>query len=88
MLTRREVLLQLKRVGVIEASQMKVCLRDFEKYLAENHSVVMAEKGENLKEGKSTPHSTLSVYWEAGGRVVRGREKVENSFHFIEPGEG
>ena len=32
---------------------MKVCLRDFEKYLAENHSVVIAEKGENLKEGKS-----------------------------------
>jgi hypothetical protein len=57
MLKRREVLLQLKRVGVIEASQMKVCLRDFEKYLAENHSVVIAEKGKNIKEGKSNSPS-------------------------------
>jgi hypothetical protein len=54
MLTRREVLLQLKRVGVTEASQMKICLRDFEKYLVENHGVVIADKGGNLKEGKST----------------------------------
>jgi hypothetical protein len=53
MLTRREVLLQLKRVGVTEASQMKICLRDFEKYLAESHGVVLAEKGGNLKERKS-----------------------------------
>jgi len=30
MLTRREVLLQLKRVGVTEASQMKTYVRDFE----------------------------------------------------------
>jgi hypothetical protein len=41
MLTRREVLLQLKRVGVTEAAQMKTFLRDFEKYMAEYHGVVV-----------------------------------------------
>ena len=41
MLTRREVLLQLKRVGVTEAAQMKTFLRDFEKYMAKNHGVVV-----------------------------------------------
>jgi len=41
MLTRHEVLLQLKRVGVSEAAQMKTFLRDFEKYMAENHGVVV-----------------------------------------------
>jgi hypothetical protein len=39
MLTRREVLLQLKRVGVTQASQMKSHIRDFEKYMAENHGL-------------------------------------------------
>jgi hypothetical protein len=36
MLTRREILIQLKRIGVSEPSRMKSHLRDFEKYLEEN----------------------------------------------------
>ncbi len=39
MLTRKEVLLQLKRVGITEASRLKNSLRDFEKYIAESHGV-------------------------------------------------
>jgi hypothetical protein len=53
MLTRREVLLQLKRVGVTEASQMKIYLRDFEKYMAENHGLWVEGKRKDHLEGKS-----------------------------------
>ena len=43
MLTRREVLLQLKRVGVTEASQMKTYVRDFEMYMAKNHGISISK---------------------------------------------
>jgi len=51
MLTRREVLLQLKRVGVTEASQMKTYVRDFEMYMAKNHgiSIIKAKTGGQQK---------------------------------------
>jgi hypothetical protein len=50
MLTRREVLLQLKRVGVTEASQMKIYLRDFERYMAEYHGIVVEGKRKSAVE--------------------------------------
>ncbi len=51
-------MLQLKRVGVTEASQMKNHLRDFEKYMAENHGVVV----ETRKKTFQDQGSILSVY--------------------------
>jgi len=54
MLTRREVLLQLKRVGVTETSQMKTYLKDFEKYMVENHGVVMEGRKKFFSERSST----------------------------------
>jgi hypothetical protein len=55
MLTRREVLLQFKRVGVTEASQLKNYLRDFEKYMAENHGVLVT-RTKKILHGESVPH--------------------------------
>ena len=48
MLTRREVLLQFKRVGVTEASQLKNYLRDFEKYMAVNHGIAVMKTKKKL----------------------------------------
>jgi len=39
MLTRREVLIQLKRMGANKQSSLKTQLRDFEKYLLQNYGV-------------------------------------------------
>jgi hypothetical protein len=50
MLTRREVLLQFKRVGVTEASQLKNNLREFEKYMAGQHGVLVMKTKKALKE--------------------------------------
>jgi hypothetical protein len=43
MITRREVLLQFKRVGITDASQLKNNLRDFEKYMAVNHGIAVTK---------------------------------------------
>jgi hypothetical protein len=43
MITRREVLIQFKRIGVNDASQLKNNLRDFEKYMAVNHGVAVTK---------------------------------------------
>jgi len=66
MLTRREVLLQLKRVGVRETSQMKTHLRDFEKYMAENHGILVEGGRKSLMERKSDflAHSPPHEMWE------------------------
>ena len=39
MLTRREVLIQLKTMGVKEVSLLKVYLRDIEKYMGTNYGI-------------------------------------------------
>ena len=53
MLTRREVLDQLKRMGVKEPSQLKDYLRDFEKYMEINYGMKIMKTGEKeSKDGK------------------------------------
>ena len=37
MLTRREVLVQLRRVGIRELSQLKRACREFERYMSVNY---------------------------------------------------
>ena len=44
MLTRREVLKQLRRVGVRELSQLKRDCREFELYMAVNYEYEIAKK--------------------------------------------
>jgi len=38
MLTRRDILMELKRMGVRKQSLLKTYLRDFEKYIANHYS--------------------------------------------------
>ncbi len=44
MLTRREVLIELKRLGIRELSLLKRECRDFEKYVAVNYDSQFSEK--------------------------------------------
>jgi hypothetical protein len=39
MLTRKEVLIQLKRIGANKPSSLKTYLRDFEKYMLQNYGL-------------------------------------------------
>lgn len=43
MLTRREILDQLKAMGIKEASLLKVYLRDIEKYMESNYGMVVGK---------------------------------------------
>jgi hypothetical protein len=45
MLTRREVLMQLRRVGVRKLSQLKSDCREFEQYMAVNYDYEIVKKG-------------------------------------------
>jgi len=44
MLSRREVLIQLKRIGTHKPSHLKASLRDFEKYMLENYGLKLEKK--------------------------------------------
>jgi hypothetical protein len=44
MLTRREVLIQLKRMGADKQSYLKSHLRDFEKYMLQNYGLKLDKK--------------------------------------------
>jgi hypothetical protein len=44
MLTRREVLIQLKRMGGKKQSHLKTYLRDFENYMATNYGLKIIKK--------------------------------------------
>jgi len=44
MLTRKEVLLQLKRIGANKQSYLKTYLRDFEKYMLQNYGLKLDKK--------------------------------------------
>jgi len=48
MLTQREVIAQLKRIGVKEPSLREIYLRDFEKYMEINYGLKI-EKEENIR---------------------------------------
>jgi hypothetical protein len=44
MLTRREVLIQLKRIGDNKPSHLKTSLREFEKYMLQNYGMRLEKK--------------------------------------------
>ena len=44
MLTRKEVLIQLKRMGADRQSYLKTFLRDFEKYMLQNYGLRLDKK--------------------------------------------
>jgi hypothetical protein len=44
MLTWREVLTQLKRIGANKQSSLKTYLRDFEKYMLQNYGLKLDKK--------------------------------------------
>jgi hypothetical protein len=50
MLTRREVLMELKRLGVETPSLLKISLREFERYMGIHHGlkIVKTKKGASL----------------------------------------
>ncbi len=55
MLTRREVLNELKRIGVKDPSLLKIYLKDFEEYMERNYSLNIMKMGEDSrKNGKKT----------------------------------
>ena len=44
MLSRREVLVQLRRLGVKDISLLKAYLRDFERYMKKNYGLEITKK--------------------------------------------
>jgi len=49
MLTRRDILLELKRMGVKKPSLLKSYLRDFEKYIGNHYSFEVLKTKKNLE---------------------------------------
>jgi hypothetical protein len=49
MLTRRDILLELKRMGVKKPSLLKSYLRDFEKYIGNHHSFEVLKTKKSLE---------------------------------------
>jgi hypothetical protein len=49
MLTRREILIQLRSLGVKEPSLLKEYLRDFERYMKENYGLEVIKKSGSKK---------------------------------------
>lgn len=52
MLTRREVLQELQRIGITKTSQLKIYAKDFEKYMARNHEFFISKTKRPLPEVK------------------------------------
>jgi len=50
MLTRREVLQELRRVGITKTSQLKTYAKDFEKYMEKNHEIFISKAQRPLPE--------------------------------------
>jgi len=55
MLTRREVLAQLKRIGVKDPSLRKIYLLDFEKYIEKNYRAQIGQKEKMALKTKDGP---------------------------------
>jgi hypothetical protein len=53
MLTRREVLIQLKRMGTNKQSYLKTYLRDFEDYMAKNYGLKIMKSPKRAKTERS-----------------------------------
>ncbi len=45
MLSRREILIELRRLGVNQPSLLKTYLRDFEEYMKKNYGLDIIKKG-------------------------------------------
>jgi hypothetical protein len=52
MLTEREILAELGRMGIKEPSLMEKSLKEFEEYMAENYGLKMIEEGKQDLETK------------------------------------
>jgi len=61
MLTKREVLRELQRVGITKTSQLRECLKDFEKYMLNNHGVCVSR----TKKGLAGNSRTILILREA-----------------------
>ena len=55
MLTRREVLAQLKRIGVKDPSLRKIYLQDFEKYMEMNYGLKFGQEEKIRLKNKNEP---------------------------------
>ena len=51
MLSRREILMQLRRLGVNEQSLLKAYLRDFEQYMKKNYGLEIIKKSGSKERG-------------------------------------
>jgi len=51
MLSRREILTQLKALGIKEQSLLKAYLRDFEQYMKKNYGLEIIKKKGKKEEG-------------------------------------
>ncbi len=73
-LTRRDVLIQLKRVGVRTLSELKDNCRDFERYMAINYEYEIVKK-KDLGPGATGPESRIG--WDRSeGQDVGGRKRM------------
>jgi hypothetical protein len=55
MLNRREILAQLKRIGVKEPALRKIYLRDFEKYMEINYGLKIGKEEKFRLKSKEVP---------------------------------
>ncbi len=58
MLSRRDVLIQLRKLGVRDQSLLKRYLRDFEKYMKDNYGLEVVKKRGDPKK-KRSPNDNL-----------------------------
>jgi len=54
MLSRREILIELRKLGVNSQSLLKSYLRDFERYMKANYGLEIAKKGKSGSKGKDS----------------------------------
>jgi hypothetical protein len=54
MLSRREILIQLRKLGVKEQSLLKAYLRDFEQYMKENYGLEIIKKNQSKERCSET----------------------------------
>jgi hypothetical protein len=55
MLTRREILAQLRRIGIEDSSLRKIYLQDFEKYMEMNYGLKIGEEEKIRLKNKDGP---------------------------------
>jgi hypothetical protein len=73
MLTRRDVLTELKRMGVKKPSLLKNYLRDFEKYIGTYYDFQISKSRKGLTEAPAPAHRR-----HAQNAVLSGEQSKEN----------